>query len=250
MLKKYDILQQDEDQLYIEKIILSTDMQQHYHLLTEMNSLEDILSTVNLWDDDEEEQSIPSFSSDTHSLFCDTTIFDDESTILNPLDKKQRLSFACILLHAADISNTVRSWPISKQWSDLIVQEFFRQGDAEKASGIPVTPGMDRDVATQPSISIKFIDFIIKPYFDALTGLLPSAKLFVYNLQENRDEWETLKQGPLATSISTYFMMNHKRNVSVPAGTVSLSPDLLTTRAKPMPILRTPHFLSSELSRK
>lgn len=251
LLKKHDILQQYPEHLSkIEQIILSTDMQKHYHLLTEMNSLEDILSSVNLWDEDDEVES--SSDTTTHSsMFFFESLIDDNlkeeetSMISNPLDEEQRHSFACILLHAADISNTVRSWPISKQWSDLIVKEFFRQGDAEKAAQLTVSPGMDRDVATQPSISLKFIDFIIKPYFDALTGLLPSAKVLVYQLQENRDEWAALKQGPLASSISTYFMMNHstKRHVSVPAGTVSLSPDLsssttTTNRVKPMPIFR------------
>jgi hypothetical protein len=221
-LKKHDIFM-TVDMTPFEKLILSTDMHHHYDLLTEMNSLEDTLASINLWDEQD------SLSNDSHYLSV-------EEPSLNPLDDEQRLSFACVLLHAADISNTVRSWPISKQWSDLIVQEFFRQGDAEKLAGLEVSPGMDRDVATQASISIKFSDFVVRPFFDALTGLLPRASVFVDTLQENANEWLALKEGPLATSITSYFMSTHKRHVNVPAGTVSLLPQ---SPIKPIPILRT-----------
>ncbi|KAI9497453.1 hypothetical protein BDB00DRAFT_756488, partial [Zychaea mexicana] len=109
------------------------------------------------------------------------------------LNDTHRQSLSRILLHAADISNTVRPWPISKQWSDLIVQEFFRQGDAEKAAGLEVSPGMDRDQSTQPNISLKFGDLLVQPYFQALAAFLPSARVFLDTLAENRCEWERLK---------------------------------------------------------
>ena len=165
------------------------------------------------------------------------------------MDDTQRVSFLKVLLHAADISNTVRVWPISKQWSDLIVEEFFRQGDAEKGLGLIVSPGMDRDLATQASISLKFGDFVVKPYFEALTGLVPDARIFLDILNDNREEWTRLKDSPLATSITTYFGFlqqdNHHsmaRKVSVPAGTVALpSPSNSTAKTvnRPLSILRT-----------
>ncbi|KAI9470780.1 MAG: hypothetical protein EXX96DRAFT_597566 [Benjaminiella poitrasii] len=190
----------------IRKLILSTDMAFHYDLLTEATALEDVFSTVRS---------------------C-----------------TQQQSFACILLHAADISNTVRIWPISKQWSDLIVQEFFRQGDAEKTARLQVSPGMDRDLVTQPSISLKFGDFVARPYFEALADLLPRATIFLNHLEENREEWQKLKQSPLSTSITTYISYRHdQQKVSVPAGTVLLPVATHAAKSsfynsKPMPIVR------------
>jgi hypothetical protein len=292
LLKKHCIFHsQPQCLVSLRKLILATDMTFHYDLLTEARALEDVLSSVNLWDDEEEESDIDLFetlsmnaqqqqrrplsfaaSATSNKMAAD----DDQESIIvvSPLDADQRLSFACILLHAADISNTVRSWPISKQWSDLIVQEFFRQGDAEKAAGFPVSPGMDRDLTTQPSISLKFGDFVVKPYFEALAGLLPSASIFLESLEENREEWCKLKESPLATSITNYFngylasrfsmtaVTNTTkqpiltRKVSVPAGTVTLPPDQTCSNVKPMPILRTTSLhnilnssVSSELRR-
>ncbi|ORZ00095.1 hypothetical protein BCR42DRAFT_457417 [Absidia repens] len=118
------------------------------------------------------------------------------STTCN-LSASQCHDFCRIILHAADISNTVRPWPISKQWSDLIVQEFFQQGDAEKQAGLAISPGMDRDASHQATISLKFGDFVVRPYFEALAGVLPKSRVFLTTLAENRMEWMQLKDSPM-----------------------------------------------------
>ncbi|KAG0739307.1 hypothetical protein G6F16_003035 [Rhizopus arrhizus] len=177
------------------KLILSTDMAYHYDLLQEARDLEED-PFFWFWDD------------------------------------KRRTNFAKILLHAADISNTVRVWPISKQWSDLIVQEFFQQGDAERSAGLTVSPGMDRALASQASISLRFGDLIVKPYFEAVYRLLPKASVWIDTLEQNRIEWEKVKrETPLTAAIRRHG------SVSIPAGTVLL-PSLLETKMKPMRILR------------
>jgi len=32
-----------------------------------------------------------------------------------------------MMLHAADISNPCKNWDLSKKWSDMVTEEFFRQ---------------------------------------------------------------------------------------------------------------------------
>ncbi|CEI87824.1 hypothetical protein RMCBS344292_02232 [Rhizopus microsporus] len=205
LFEKHQILKTPDQIDLFKRLILATDMTFHYDLLEEARQLED---TLYMWD----------------------------TPMIHTWEERDRVSFAKILLHAADISNTVRIWPISKQWSDLIVQEFFRQGDAEKLAGLPVSPGMDRDFATQASISLKFGDFIVKPYFEALCAILPKASIWIETLEENRLEWENLKENtPLATSIGNYSRNSY---VSVPAGTVVLPMTLETRLTKPMPISR------------
>lgn len=240
------------DTAKLRQLILSTDMTFHYDLLQEANNLEDVLSLVNLWDE-EEEKDDDRISTETLSITeHDEDGEDNHNNRSSMLDDQQKLSFMKIVLHAADISNTVRIWPISKQWSDLIVQEFFQQGDAEKEHGLQVSPGMNRELATQPSISLKFGDYLVKPYFEAVTNLLPSARIFLTILQENRLEWLRLKESPLSSSITHSFLQHrpssntHSRRVNVPAGTIALpnSPTTSTTphsilHTKPMPILRT-----------
>lgn len=50
-----------------------------------------------------------------------------------------------VVLHAADVSNPAKAWHLSRAWADRIVEEFFAQGDQERAAGIPVGLFCDRE---------------------------------------------------------------------------------------------------------
>ncbi|KAI8072810.1 hypothetical protein BC940DRAFT_124182 [Gongronella butleri] len=110
------------------------------------------------------------------------------------LSSVQRHQLCRVFLHAADLSNTVRPWPIAKHWSDLIVQEFFRQGDAERHAGLPISPGMDRQQSNQAAISLCFGDAVIQPYFRALAAILPKAVQFTETLATNRVQWLAIQE--------------------------------------------------------
>ncbi|KAL1916992.1 uncharacterized protein VTP21DRAFT_5190 [Calcarisporiella thermophila] len=161
------------------------------------------------------------------------------------LDDEQCQQLCNIILHAADISNTVRPWELCKRWSDLVVEEFFRQGDLEKAQGLPVSPQMNRDISDQQQISLKFGDFIVKPYFEAIADLFPESRIFMQTLSRNRMLWQNLetstgppkrveelqhdKAGPEGENESD---RNNKglypgRRVSFAAGTVVITDDAL-----------------------
>jgi hypothetical protein len=111
-----------------------------------------------------------------------------------------RQSLCNCLLHAADISNAVKPWDLCKKWSDLVVEEFFRQGDIEKAQQLPVSPYMDRDQHNQPQISLGFCDFVVKPYFETFVEFLPEAAPFLSNLMNNRTQWVELQKAELLTT--------------------------------------------------
>ncbi|KAF9112832.1 hypothetical protein BGX27_002711 [Mortierella sp. AM989] len=119
-----------------------------------------------------------------------------ESMSISPgdLTPEQRQNLCNCLLHAADISNAVKPWTVCKRWSDLVVQEFFRQGDIEKAQGLPVSPNMDRDQHNQSQISLGFGDFVVQPYFEALIELLPEASPILTSLTSNRSQWVALQK--------------------------------------------------------
>ncbi|KAI8575260.1 hypothetical protein K450DRAFT_262693 [Umbelopsis ramanniana AG] len=207
----------------IIKMILATDMIFHYELQEQLGSLiEHITPSDDEWDSEEDniEGDAQPPATDIHSLnrhmeeVSVSTANDGRPTLQPPivnepfdirssgvdLDDKQRQTFCNILLHAADISNTVRPWPLCQQWSDLVIQEFFRQGDAEKLHGLAVSPGMDRDEATQQNVSLKFSDFVVKPYFEAFAEFLPAASTYLDTLAENRAQWERIRDRPTSVT--------------------------------------------------
>ena len=103
------------------------------------------------------------------------------------------------ILHAADLSNPAKPWPISKAWSDRVIEEFFNQGDREKKEHLPISPNMDRDTTVQSELSINFADFIVAPAYVALTALIPNAVEAVLCLIGNRSKWEDLQTQRLMT---------------------------------------------------
>merc|ERR1719193_3062747 len=47
-------------------------------------------------------------------------------------------------LHIADIANTAKPNKMSVYWAKRVIQEFFEQGDKERARGLPISPLFDR----------------------------------------------------------------------------------------------------------
>ncbi|KAG0014579.1 hypothetical protein BGZ82_001719 [Podila clonocystis] len=142
-----------------------------------------------------------SSTSSTNSDCSEGSVSSDDSTQTSPsmdsrspdLTPELRQNLMNCLLHAADISNAIKPWALCKRWSDLVVQEFFRQGDIEKAQDLPVSPNMDRDQHNQPQISLGFGDFVVQPYFESFCEFLPEAAPFLTNLASNRAQWQALQ---------------------------------------------------------
>lgn len=44
---------------------------------------------------------------------------------------------------------------VQDKWASAVVEEFFAQGDREKALGLPVSPGFDRNTATLEMVQAR-----------------------------------------------------------------------------------------------
>ncbi|XP_050451249.1 uncharacterized protein LOC126851381 [Cataglyphis hispanica] len=100
-----------------------------------------------------------------------------------------------ILIKVADISNEARPMEVAEPWLDRLLQEFFKQSDAEKLEGLPVTPFMDRDKVTKPSSQVSFIGLVLLPLFEALGELLPELQnLIVQPVREALEYYRRLNE--------------------------------------------------------
>ena len=61
------------------------------------------------------------------------------------------------LIHACDISTSLREFDLSTVWADLLFEEFFNQGDCEKAQGLEVSMLCDRKTTKVASGQEGFI---------------------------------------------------------------------------------------------
>jgi 3',5'-cyclic-nucleotide phosphodiesterase len=100
-----------------------------------------------------------------------------------------------LLIKVADISNVSRPFAIADKWCDILNQEFFRQGDLEKSSGIGLTsPLNDRETSNKPKSQIGFYNFICLPLYTAVARLYPPLEIMVEAVRTNLQEWTQLSQ--------------------------------------------------------
>ena len=119
---------------------------------------------------------------------------EDKDKILE-LDDADETTLFFYLLHAADISNPSKPSPLCVEWADRCLEEFFAQGDIEKARGLPVSPLCDRETTFRPQSQIGFIKFVILPTFKVLAEFLPQVDEQILPLiNENLSFWENEKK--------------------------------------------------------
>ena len=110
-------------------------------------------------------------------------------------DKKEdRQLLVNILLHSADLSNSVKPWKMARYWSDLVQTEFLSQGDKEKELGLPISMYMDRENYNQAKMSLNFFNFIVEPLFASIKELLPKVEICLGNLFYNKKMWTMIEE--------------------------------------------------------
>ncbi|KER33343.1 hypothetical protein T265_00833 [Opisthorchis viverrini] len=95
-----------------------------------------------------------------------------------------------LLMTAADLSDQTKSWQNTVGVAKLIYEEFFRQGDLEKAIGQNPVDSMDRERACVPQLQISFLDYIISPLYETFVKLFPQANAVIANIRRNRSRWK------------------------------------------------------------
>ncbi|PAA50488.1 hypothetical protein BOX15_Mlig013692g1 [Macrostomum lignano] len=85
------------------------------------------------------------------------------------IDKEKALA---LMLHCADISHPGKRWDLHYRWTLGLLEEFFRQGDRERALDLPCSPLCDRTVTMVAQSQVGFIDFIMEPSFNVLGDML------------------------------------------------------------------------------
>ena len=94
-----------------------------------------------------------------------------------------------LALKSADLSHPAKPWAIHEQWSALVTEEFFRQGDVEKKEGYPVSMFMDRTSTNIPKSQVGFIQFLVKPCISSI-GSWVNFEQQLQNLDENISRWQ------------------------------------------------------------
>lgn len=88
------------------------------------------------------------------------------------LDKSESDLIGKTILHAADVSNPVKTLDVYRKWVPRVMSEFYMIGDLEKERGLPVSKFFDRVDPNEPMCQVGFMRFIVEPLFQKLGVLI------------------------------------------------------------------------------
>ncbi len=76
------------------------------------------------------------------------------------------------------------------RWAMRVLEEFFAQGDRERAAGMAVSPMMDRTATSTALSQMNFIEFIVAPLYSQVPGLRAGQCAVIHErCRPNRRPW-------------------------------------------------------------
>ena len=100
-----------------------------------------------------------------------------------------------LILKCSDVSNVARPFQLADKWCEALCEEFFRQGDLEKARGMEYTSNLnDKAHLDKPKSQIGFYTFVCLPLFQAVAKAVPKLECNVKQLNSNLEKWKEAKK--------------------------------------------------------
>ena len=164
----------------IIEMILETDMSKHFEILGKFRTR--VITLSNL----------------------DITIFEDKCQVLG------------MALKCADIGHSAKDYDLHEKWSMMVCEEFFKQGDIEKARGQSVSMYCDRDSTDIPKSQAGFIKNICLPLYEVWAFYLKSEtveKFSLNQLKNNLEFWSQKKKRRSTVKPDDYRMMERFKRI-------------------------------------
>ena len=115
-----------------------------------------------------------------------------------------RLDLFKLMIKAADIGHAAKNIELHERWCNLVIQEFYEQGDLEKSLGIPISMYCDRDNTDISKSQAGFIKNIVHPLYVSLNLVLTSQQIeenCIQQLKLNQKFWEFKRKGSRGQSL-------------------------------------------------
>ncbi|XP_032242286.1 probable 3',5'-cyclic phosphodiesterase pde-5 isoform X2 [Nematostella vectensis] len=105
-------------------------------------------------------------------------------------DQEHRRLLRAICMTACDLSACTKPWRIQYKIVEVIYQEFYAEGDLEKAQGKQPIPMKDRNTAHElPAHQVGFLVGICLPCYELLGKVIPGTKPLVDGGKKNLKLW-------------------------------------------------------------
>jgi hypothetical protein len=98
------------------------------------------------------------------------------------------------LIHSADLSTPTRPFDTLKRWTYELFDEFFDQGDIEKANSMPASFLCDRETTVVCKEQPGFLNFIVLPIWEMVAIIMPPMEVAKNRAQENVVMWQNYEE--------------------------------------------------------
>lgn len=97
-----------------------------------------------------------------------------------------------IVIKCADVGHSSKALRLHARWSDLIIEEFFLQGDDEHTLGMDISPFMNRNSENSARNQVGFFEFIVLPFFEVVAEAVfrPEFKTILDQAHQNYKLWK------------------------------------------------------------
>ncbi|KAL7530921.1 hypothetical protein ACHAXR_009504 [Thalassiosira sp. AJA248-18] len=181
--------------------VLGTDMSKHFEVVGELDSLvekvradymEDVTRTRIDTSSSGGDEKPPILSIVAQAINSEEDVLKKDCGQLVKLILK-------FLLHAADISNPTKNRALAMYWADNALNEFFAQGEMEKAANLPISPLCDRSTVKRADSQIGFLKFVVRPSYVLLGEILPRVKEEVVPIIDSNIEFWTREKARMSS---------------------------------------------------
>lgn len=110
-------------------------------------------------------------------------------------NQEHRKLLRAICMTACDLSACTKPWEIQLEIVKVIYQEFYAEGDLEKAQGKTPIAMKDRNTAHElPAHQVGFLVGICLPCYELLQKCIPETRPLVDGSQSNLQKWSRMAQ--------------------------------------------------------
>lgn len=173
-------------------LVLATDMKQHFNIVSQFGTMHR-LNRGSIDGTDKRYSDLTTVSKRSNPSFPRSLSPLSELTIVCvgkvPLDDSERMISLQMALKLSDLSHVAAPFPLHLRWVCALEEEFFRQGDSEKACEFEVSPLFDRDKPGVTMSQIGFFDVVILPSFKHFADVFEGTAPVLHAARSNYDQW-------------------------------------------------------------
>ncbi|RLN94555.1 hypothetical protein BBJ28_00002528 [Nothophytophthora sp. Chile5] len=123
-----------------------------------------------------------------------------------------------VVIKCADIGHAAKKRKLHVIWSSLIIEEFFLQGDNERANNSDISPFMDRHSENSAKNQVGFFEFIVLPFYETVSQVIFASDFgAIHNIaKQNYTLWKEADRRQLSSIVAIKSEVFLNDTVQVP----------------------------------